>query len=367
MYCQNCGIDLDPSAIYCEKCGVKVRREDATNYFQYSDPMTRYYDLEYELGEINEQISSLPQKELYLQKLELKKNELSNKLNHVHWIMQKERKDYEDLMKMSFSSLKARLKGHLDEEKRKEEAEYLEALANYEYVEKEYRELKDVINNFQEKIVYLQKLKLKVSEIEKEMFNLLAELTKEKSSDRLERLERSYNEMQGKLHKEKKIENQFRKTQEILGKAQNHLDIALHKLSSAQGLGTWDTFFGGGFFVDSMKHNNLNSAKSDINYAQSYIRQAKDMIEIVDDIHINFEAPNMFTDIFFDNFFFDMFGNAKISRTRDSVQNAYQKVSEIRENIIHDLKIQEQNTLNLIGQVNNIRKEIRAERKLLLQ
>ncbi|MBY8982313.1 MAG: hypothetical protein KGD57_05145 [Candidatus Lokiarchaeota archaeon] len=366
MFCHNCGDRLDDSAIYCEKCGIKVRKEDATNYFSHSDAMSRYYNLEYELDEIKDQISNLSSKEAYLQRLISNSKIKSNQLQQIRWVMQAEKKDYDDLLKVSFSSIKARLKGHIDEEKRKEEAEYLEALANFKYVQKEFKELENEINNKEAEIDHLHKLKSKIPEIENEMDNLLTQLTISKTTYRLDDLELKNKEIKKELNTIKKAEEQFEQANNLLKKAENSLGNALEKLGSAQGLGTWDTFFGGGFFVDSMKHRRLNSARSDINYAQTFIRQAKDMVDVVEEIYIDFEAPNMFTDIFFDNFFFDMFGNAKISRTRQRVQKAFNQITMNRKNIVGRLENWEQKRINLVRKINNIRKNVREERELLL-
>ncbi|MHA2283078.1 MAG: zinc-ribbon domain-containing protein [Promethearchaeota archaeon] len=48
MICQNCGQKLDDSAIYCEQCGVKVGKENATEIFNEYDVLFRYHELEYE-------------------------------------------------------------------------------------------------------------------------------------------------------------------------------------------------------------------------------------------------------------------------------------------------------------------------------
>ena len=56
MFCHNCGQKLDDAAIYCEKCGVKVRKEDATKFVSGSDTLNHYHELEYELEDINEEM-----------------------------------------------------------------------------------------------------------------------------------------------------------------------------------------------------------------------------------------------------------------------------------------------------------------------
>ena len=144
MFCHNCGQKLDDSAIYCEQCGVKVSKEDAAKWISESEGLNRYHELEYELGDINDEIGTLPSKNAYLNRLTQSRDQKHNQLKMVRSIMLKEKKDYDSLLKVSFSSLKARLSGDLDDKKRKEETEYLEALANFEFVEKEYKNLENL-------------------------------------------------------------------------------------------------------------------------------------------------------------------------------------------------------------------------------
>jgi len=54
------------------------------------------------------------------------RDQKNNQLHQVRQAMLKEKKDYDSLLKVGFSSIKARLSGDLDEKKRREEAEYLE-------------------------------------------------------------------------------------------------------------------------------------------------------------------------------------------------------------------------------------------------
>ncbi|MFX0140255.1 MAG: hypothetical protein ACFFDN_41830, partial [Candidatus Hodarchaeota archaeon] len=260
MFCHNCGQKLDDAAIYCEQCGVKVRKEDATKWISESDGLNRYHELEYELGDINDELATLTSKQAYLTRLQHSRDQKSHQLQLVRNLMLKEKKDYDSLLKVSFSSIKARLSGDLDEKKRKEETEYLEALANFEYVEKEYNQLATEVKNIQNEINRIQELKSKIPTIENEMEKLIAQITAGKTSDRLKELERQYEQIQKEITKAQDIENKFKQADSLLLEAENNLNNSVNRLRSAEGLGTWDTFFGGGFFVDSMKHGNLEGA-----------------------------------------------------------------------------------------------------------
>ena len=362
MFCHNCGQKLDDSAIYCEQCGVKVSKEDATKWISESDGLNRYHELEYELGDSNDEIATLTSKQAYLVRLQQSRDQKINQLQLVRNVMLKEKKDYDSLLKVSFSSIKARLSGDLDERKRKEETEYLEALTNFEYVEKEYNQLDDDVKNVQNEIDRIQGLKSRIPTIENEMEKILAQITAGKTTDRLKELEQRYEQIKKDVTKAQDIQNKFKQADSLLLEADNHLKSSVNSLRSAEGLGTWDTFFGGGFFVDSMKHGNLDGARHDINQAQALVRRAKDLVDVIDDIYIDFEAPNLFFDMFFDNFFFDMFGNTKITRTRERVEGALHQLNNSRNTLNSHLGQWIKKRNELIAEINTVRKQIREER-----
>ncbi len=366
MFCHNCGQKLDDAAIYCEQCGVKVGKEDAIQIFSDSDTLFRYHELEYELEDIKEELVTLPSKQAYINRLSQSRDQKLNQLKQVSNVMRKEKKEYDDLLKVSFSSIKARLSGDLDQKKLKEEAEYLEALANFEYIEKEYQNLDNDIKKFQNNIDHIQGLESHIPTIESEMEKLLDQLTSGKATERLKKLEGEYGRLQKDITKAQDIYSKYNEADLLLVDADNYLTSSVDNLRHAERLGTWDMFFRGGIFIDSMKHGNLDGARHDINQAQALVRRAKDLVDVIDDIYIDFEAPNLFFDMFFDNFFFDMFGNTKITRTRERVEGALHQLYKSR-NTLSQHKLQwEQKRNDLFGKINSIRKQIREERLLLL-
>ncbi|MFW9881519.1 MAG: zinc ribbon domain-containing protein, partial [Candidatus Thorarchaeota archaeon] len=92
MFCHNCGQKIDDSAIYCEKCGVKIRKEDVTKWISPSEGLNRYNELEYELEDINNEINTLPSKQAYLNRLIQSRDQKYNQLQMVRNVMLKEKK-----------------------------------------------------------------------------------------------------------------------------------------------------------------------------------------------------------------------------------------------------------------------------------
>jgi hypothetical protein len=198
------------------------------------------------------------------------------------------------------------------------------------------------------------------------MEKILTQMTAGKTTDELKSLKERYGELQQEITKIKDIENRFKKADSFLTEAENYLKNSISSLRSAEGLGTWDTFFGGGFFVDSIKHGDLDRARHEINQAQALVRQAKDLVDVIDDIYIDFETPNLFFDMFFDNFFFDMFGNTKITRTREKVEDAVYQLNNSRNTLNSHMGEWVEKRNQLVIDTNNLRKEIRVERLSLL-
>ncbi|MBN1215775.1 MAG: hypothetical protein JXA99_10100 [Candidatus Lokiarchaeota archaeon] len=359
MRCRNCNIELDSSVIYCEKCGVKVRKEDIIKFFTYSELLIHYYDLEYELDHINEQISSLALKEAYLEKLIKRKKGLSNHLDKVQMLIQKEKKDYDNLLKISISSIKARIKGLLDEKKKKEEIEYYEVLINYKENQKIFESVLKDIDREKKEIEHIQKLKQKIPEIDKELQKILYKLTKGRSTNKLIELEQEYKDIKTELYTLKKNEPIYIKAINYLEKGRIHLGRAVHKVSSAQKII-------GNIIFDLIRNKKLNIAKKEIHDAMYYIDQANDLVDILDNVHIDFLIPNSYMIGLRNNFIFDSIVSLQLSQTINSVKQAYEKVRQMREALIGLLRIREQKSKILIVKINKIRKEIMKERESLL-
>ena len=89
-------------------------------------------------------------------------------------------------------------------------------------------------------------------------------------------------------------------------------------------MATWDTFFGGGMFVDSVKHSKMATARNAVQRAQFSIRNARNElpeIPYIGSAHV--EELNFFWDGFMDNIFSDFSARDKIHRSRESVNRFY--------------------------------------------
>ncbi|MFX0052621.1 MAG: hypothetical protein ACFE8U_15190, partial [Candidatus Hermodarchaeota archaeon] len=118
--------------------------------------------------------------------------------------------------------------------------------------------------------------------------------------------------------------------QSHLKNAEYNLDEALQLLGSAAGYSTWDTFFGGGLFVDSIKHSRMADARNYVHQAQNAIQMAKrelpDLPFRVGGAYV--EEISFFWDGFMDNIFSDFSSRGKIQRSRESVRQALHETRE---------------------------------------
>lgn len=111
------------------------------------------------------------------------------------------------------------------------------------------------------------------------------------------------------------------------------LSAAANSLNSASDYSTWDTFFGGGFIVTSLKHDKLEESNASIHDAQiSLQRFQNELIDVQEMKHatLNIEIDGFvkFADYFFDDIFSEWSihskiatSNNQISRVEDDVYN----------------------------------------------
>lgn len=364
MFCNLCGNKINKNMAFCENCGNKLTSKIDKNID--NSNLVEFYNLKEQIENINMMLSTLPQKTAVLNRL---RQELQNKLRDlqpIRNVMLKEKKDFDDLLKFGYTSIKAKLSGNIDSKKRKEEIEYLNALMEFQEAEKEYIELSDEIKALEIDISRIRETEKQIPILKSNIDSLLEILTKNKRTDRLESLEFQYVKVQNQLSQSQSIESKFSDARNLLIKTESDLDRALNELRSARSLGNWDAFFGGGYWTDASKHDQLNRAREYINSAEYNIRRARSLIADISVINIHFEAPSFFTDVFFDNFFMDMYGNAKISRTQERVRTALYQVKDATNGLNPKLNYWKDQRMLYISNINNLKKQINDERKSIL-
>lgn len=126
---------------------------------------------------------------------------------------------------------------------------------------------------------------------------------------------------------------------EALNATRAALDAARAKLSSAGGWSAYDTFFGGGFVADMVKHSNIRKATeafTEVNRALEWLSteladlggSAVDGVEISDTLAV--------FDVLFDNVFSDWMVMDRITAARDSAEKLDYRLAHLAQQLATD-------------------------------
>lgn len=118
----------------------------------------------------------------------------------------------------------------------------------------------------------------------------------------------------------------------------------LESLDDADGWAAWDTFGGGGFLTDMMKHEHLDEAQAKINQLQVELRKLKTEladVEVHADIQVQIEEFLRFADYFFDGLFADWTVMDKIEQSIDEVNHTQTEVLAVIEKLKEKMRIVE--------------------------
>jgi len=133
-------------------------------------------------------------------------------------------------------------------------------------------------------------------------------------------------------------------------KANRALDAALDKLGAAEGLSTWDTFFGGGLLVSALKYSEINDSDDLVHRAQRALRHFEtELMDVqnaaTESFTVNKNDIFTFTDLFFDNIFSDWMIHSRITDAKSKLNDVLQDVRKIqdrlarkRDELLHELE-----------------------------
>ncbi len=112
----------------------------------------------------------------------------------------------------------------------------------------------------------------------------------------------------------------------------DRLHEASESLSSASGWGLFD-MFGGSLVTTMIKHGRINDAQGAIEEAKEALVDLKqELLDVDKDLDINIDIGGFLTvaDYLFDNIFTDLFVQDKIQDAKAQVQEAINKVKDIK-------------------------------------
>lgn len=236
--------------------------------------------------------------------------------------LSKEQKDLEvmesDGVMATFFKLMQRYEGKLE----KETLEYLAAKANYEKALFLESDAKRVISETE----------LRMSTVKEEM-SLHAVALKEKKTafEELNKDSLAYQDYRSCCDVEIQLNQDKVQLQEALSACEAAIgikDSALNAIGSAKSYSTWDTWFGGGLLVDSMKYDAIEDMKIEIEILGNQMKRLeKEMADIGEKYTIEVTEIDGLTG-FFDLFFDDFFSAMSVGSHLDAQQIQIDAISE---------------------------------------
>ncbi len=388
MICPNCQqSDLDDSDIFCSNCGadlqsvMKIQKYNTSkidlvsqlNSSQSSSlKLTQQTIIDYQnlTQEIND-LQDIPQKlamnqqQLQFMKTTLAKN--SSLLKNLNDQLAKEKKDVDKLKSLSMTSIIARMKGDKEEKLKKEEEEYLAVLNKIEALNKDISIQKDEINKVSSHIRDLQNLNVRLQKNRDTLEKLIHQTTngvpdpvEDKIEMEMERLMQEYDPIQSQIHTKQKVS-------QYLDSAYSDLNYAYSQLKSASNYADWDTFFGGGMFVDSIKHSKMSDARDAVNRGRNNINLARNLDSNIPGVNAFVEDISFFWDGFFDNIFSDWSSRNKIHNSLSSVQSALNQLANVRTRIHYEISGLQAEINSLNNQVESTKAQLLNERTRMIE
>ena len=273
-----------------------------------------------ELKDLRERIARLRRNMVRLETLRGQEAEALADAERLRRLWSAEQKDVEDLGRLSFASIAAKLSGRGEERLEREEAEACAARMKYDAAERQLAEIRQEIAGCEAELRADQGCEARFRQVLEEKREAL-KLGNSAAAERIIALEERMAELQSRL---RELEEARSAGEDV----RRRLDQVLASLGSAENWGTWDVI-GGGLLTDMMKYSRLDEAQHSMEQMQSALRRYRRELADVAALHIGDFRPDGFTwtlDVLFDNIFFDWSVLEQISNSRDRVEDLRRQV-----------------------------------------
>lgn len=388
MNCPNCQqTDLESSDLFCPNCGadlqsyMKVQRYNAPKIDMVShftspqagalrltpQTITDYKNLTQEIHDLEDIPQKLAMNQQQLQFMESKLAQNEQLLNDLTMQSKKEKHDVDKLTSLSVTSIIAKIKGDKEQKMKKEEAEYLGVLNKLEALNTDITAQKNEINTVSKHIADLKNLNVRLQQNKEALTKLINQTTQgvpdpveDKIEMEMENLVRQYDPLQAHLNNRQQV-------YQYLDSAYSDLNYAYDQIHSASNYATWDTFFGGGMFVDSIKHSKMSNARDIVNRAHRSIDLARNLDPNIPGIDAFVDDISWFWDGFFDNIFTDWASMNKINQSMTSVQGALNQLGNVRTRVQNDISHAQGELQTLNSRVATTRENLLRERTRMIE
>lgn len=323
--CPACSDEItDEEATFCSECGFNLQIN--TQKFETGQIsgtyLEQYQQLESTLIKLEGIDGQFNQQQAYLNNLQNQRTNAKKNFDKQIWITNKEYKDIENLKKFTWTSFKARVKGNREEKLKKEEAEYFDALNKKEGAIQDLQKLDSMVQIAEQQYNDIKSQFDHKNNLEKQIHQLIHDACEGVSDPVEDLIEADIQKLIAQRSPITVEKNKFNIARDQLNSAQQHFRRAINLLDSAHSLSTYDTFFGGGYFADSVKRSKMADSRNLLQAGYRSLERAYYELPQLPRIpHVHVEQGSFFWDVAFDNFFSDMRSRNRIQKAQRDVQN----------------------------------------------
>jgi len=303
-------------------------------------------DLETISKELELVIEEQQQNQVIINNIDRGNKELANiskKLKEIEVQLNKEERDVEKLISISFSNFFQTMMNNKNEKLRQEEKEAMEVKVKFDQLHYDYDSTLADIKQFEENRKDEEELKSKYNMLFNEKIECI------KITNPL-----SFEEIMLNSEKIKELKLAQKEVTEAINAGNNAIhQIAVIKksLASAANWGTYD-MLGGGMIATMAKRGHMNDAQREMQHFQRTIALFnKELQEVGDVVVMELQLQGFLdmADYFFDGFFVDWAVQDKINRARDQVNQLESKIRTILNQLQNELSefLNEVKTLEL--------------------
>ncbi len=287
------------------------------------------------LKQLQEQTLEKSRLEAVLKELRSQQRELQDKSYELGKIRSAENADVEKLEGFSLTALYYLITGKREEMLTKERQDAYMAQLKYDSAQKEMETVTEEIKKNRE-------LLAEYANCEQQYVDLKAEKKewiKAAGSPESERILEIEEEIRGFDHRLKEIREAYM----VGSEAEKIADQIIRSLEKAKGLGTWDTFGGGGLITDIAKRSYMNSSERLVGDLQNKLRKYKtELSDVIIEAEVEISNGGFlnFADYFFDGLLVDWTILNKIKNslhqaelTRGKIVNMQYKLDDLKRNI----------------------------------
>lgn len=340
--CPSCSEDIPEESIYCLNCGtnLQIRKISLIRMKNHSTGLDKsilekYLSLQEKIDSYGDVESILKDHQDYVESIKSELRDLEEKLSAAGIKTRLEAKDVERLKSLTWASVKARIKGEHEEMLSKEEKEYFQAVSDQDV-------LRDEVDNLRNKRIVAKEQLIEIEGLEKDYrkqkeeldktLREIGELITDPEEDKLENQEKilksELKELKDQAYRIFRRQSHAQSAVSLYGKAKE-------KLSSAMNYADWDTFFGGGMIVDSLKRSRMGDASSYVTQANHELQQAIEGNP--SRIGARVQQSSYLSDTLFDSIWTDYSAREKVKNSMYSVDVSLSEAREVQKRLTSQL------------------------------